>query len=111
LSWNALIYSADLIRNNDIATIRRIIDVSTYLENFRGIPIELARDTVVQSGVTIHGLVIACSESERPTSGNCRHRTLKICFAQVIICGAGTFVVVAGEYLCFAQAVQRKLIL
>ena len=106
-----LIYSANLIQNNDIASIRRIIDVSADSEHFGGIPIELARDTVVQSGITIHGLAIACSEPGRPTVGNRGYGTLENCFAQVVIGDAGSFVIVADEELSFAQAIQRKLTL
>lgn len=108
---NALTYSADLIKSNDIASIRRIIDVSADSGNFGGIPIELARDTVVQSGITINGLAIGRPGSGRPTGGNRGYGTLENYFAQVVIGGAGAFVVVAGEELSFAEAVQRKLIL
>ncbi len=108
---NALIYSADLIQSNDIASIRRIIDVSADSGNFGGVPIELARDTVVQSGITINGLAIARAGSGRPTGGNRGYGSLENYFAQVVIGGAGAFVVVAGEELSFAEAVQRKLIL
>ncbi|MDA1057351.1 MAG: DUF1194 domain-containing protein [Proteobacteria bacterium] len=108
---NALIYAADLIHDNDIASHRKIIDVSADAGNFGGVPIELARDTVVQSGVTINGLAIARQGSGRPGGANRGYGTLENYFAQVVIGGAGAFVVVAGEELSFAQAVQRKLIL
>lgn len=108
---NALIYSADLIHDNDIASHRKIIDVSADAGNFGGVPIDLARDTVVQSGVTINGLAIARPGSGRPGGANRGFGTLENYFAEVVIGGAGAFVVVAGEELSFAEAVQRKLIL
>ncbi len=108
---NALIYAADLIHDNDIASHRKIIDVSADAGNFGGVPIELARDTVVQSGVTINGLAIARQGSGRPGGANRGYGTLENYFAQVVIGCAGAFVVVAGEELSFAQAMQHKLIL
>ena len=108
---NALTYSADLIHDNDIASHRKIIDVSADAGNFCGLPIELARDTVVQSGITINGLAIARRGSGRPGGANRGFGTLENYFAEVVIGGAGAFVVVAGEELSFAEAVQRKLIL
>jgi len=107
---NALVYAADLIHSNDIASIRRIIDVSADAGNIGGIAIELARDTVVQSGITINGLAIARGGG-RPSGANRGYGTLENYFAQVVIGGAGAFVVVAGEELSFAEAVRRKLIL
>ena len=108
---NALTYSADLIHDNDIASHRKIIDVSADAGNFGGLPIELARDTVVQSCITINGLAIARRGSGRPGGANRGFGTLENYFAEVVIGGAGAFVVVAGEELSFAEAVQRKLIL
>jgi hypothetical protein len=107
---NALVYAADLIHSNDIASIRQIIDVSADAGNIGGIAIDLARDTVVQSGITINGLAIARGGG-RPSGANRGYGTLENYFAQVVIGGAGAFVVVAGEELSFAEAVQRKLIL
>ena len=109
---NALIYSADLIHRNDIESYRKIIDVSADAGNIGGVPIEVARDTVVQSGITINGLAIARrGASGRPFGANRGFGTLEDYFAQAVIGGAGAFVVVAGEELSFAEAVQRKLIL
>jgi len=108
---NALIYSADLIQSNDIASIRRIIDVSADSGNFGGIPIELARDTVIESGTSVNGLAIARPGSGRQPGGNRGYGSFENYIAQVVIGGAGAFVVVAGEELSFAEAVQRKLIL
>jgi len=65
----------------------------------------------VQSGITINGLAIARQGSRRPGGANRGYGTLENYFAEVVIGGAGAFVVVAGEELSFAEAVQRKLIL
>jgi len=108
---NALIYSGDLIHDNELESFRKIIDVSADAGNFGGVPIELARDTVVQSGITINGLAIARQGSGRPFGANRGFGTLENYFANAVIGGAGAFVVVAGEELSFAEAVQRKLIL
>ncbi len=109
---NALIYSADLIHENDIESYRKIIDVSADAGNIGGVPIALARDTVVNSGITINGLAIARrGASGRPFGANRGFGTLENYFAEAVIGGAGAFVVVAGEELSFAEAVQRKLIL
>ena len=108
---NAIVYSADLIHGNDIASIRKIIDVSADAGNFGGAPLALVREATVASGITINGLTIARPGSTRPGGGGRGYGTLEDYFANEVIGGPGSFVVVAGEDTSFADAVFRKLIL
>jgi hypothetical protein len=108
---NAIVYSADLIHGNDIESIRKIIDVSADAGNFGGQPLAFVRDTTVASGITINALAIARPGSTRPGGGGRGYPTLEDYFANEVIGGPGSFVVVADENTSFADAVFRKLIL
>jgi hypothetical protein len=102
---SALLFARDLIEQNRIDGWRRVIDFSgDTTGNSFGPPIEVARDEVLESGITINALAIV---SERRWDSD----TLAERYAERIIGGMGAFVVEAGENEAFAQAVKRKLIL
>lgn len=108
---NAIVYSADLIHGNDIVSIRKIIDVSADAGNFGGQPMAAVREAAVASGITINVLSIARPGSTRPGGAGRGYATLEDYFANEVIGGAGSFVVVADANTSFADAVFRKLIL
>jgi hypothetical protein len=102
---SALLFARDLIEQNRIDGWRRVIDFSgDTTGNSFGPPIEVARDEVLESGITINALAIV---SERRWDSD----TLAERYAERIIGGMGAFVVEAGENEAFAAAVKRKLIL
>jgi hypothetical protein len=102
---SALLFARDLIEQNRIDGWRRVIDFSgDTTGNSFGPPIEVARDEVLESGITINALAIV---SERRWDSD----TLAERYAERIIGGRGAFVVEAGENEAFAAAVKRKLIL
>lgn len=108
---NAIVYSADMIHGNEIASIRKIIDVSADAGNFGGQPMAVVREAAVASGITINALSIARPGSTRPGGAGRGYATLEDYFANEVIGGPGSFVVVADENTSFADAVFRKLIL
>ena len=108
---NAIVYSADMIHGNDIASIRKVIDVSADAGNFGGAPLALVREAAVASGITINALAIARPGSTRPGGGGRGYGSLEDYFANEVIGGPGSFVVVADDDTSFADAVFRKLIL
>ena len=66
----ALLFGKDLIENNDLIGLRRVIDLSAdSANNWNGPPIGLARQQVLDAGIVINGLAILCRQcSGRPVS-------------------------------------------
>ncbi len=104
----ALLFGKRLIEENDLAGLRRVIDLSAdSANNWRGPRIEDARDEVVAAGITINGLAVLCRFcSGRPVSYD-----LEAAFAERIVGGPMSFVVTADGAESFAAAVRRKLVL
>ncbi|MDH3661286.1 MAG: DUF1194 domain-containing protein [Alphaproteobacteria bacterium] len=107
---NALSVARNLIETNDIDAFRRVIDFSGDSANsFNGIPISVARASVLAADITINGLAILCRLDD--CGGRPNLYDLEDAFAKTIIGGPGSFVVTVDDQLSFADAVRRKLIL
>jgi hypothetical protein len=105
---SALLLGKSLIENNDLNGFRKVIDISAdSANNWDGPDIEFARDEVVNAGITINGLAVLC----RACSGRPIDYDLELAFSQLIVGGAGAFVITADSSATFANAVRRKLIL
>ncbi|MGS4944137.1 DUF1194 domain-containing protein [Meridianimarinicoccus sp. RP-17] len=106
---DALLFGKTLIETNDMDGWRKVIDFSGDSANsWRGAPMESARDTVVDAGITINGLPILCFDCP---SGRAGSGDLESQYESRIIGGLGAFVVTADSRESFADAVKRKLIL
>jgi hypothetical protein len=107
---SALAKGRELMLSNDIRGTRMVMDLAGDSANsFGGVPISVARDEAVASGMVINGLPILCRLKEcggRPVSYD-----LEQAFEQTIIGGPGAFVVTAKDQESFEMAVRRKLIL
>ncbi|UWQ17100.1 DUF1194 domain-containing protein [Jannaschia sp. M317] len=102
---SALLFARDLIEQNRIDGWRRVIDFSgDTTGNTYGPPIEVARDEVLESNITINALAIV---TDRPWED----ASLAQQYEARIIGGPGAFVVEAAQGGVFAEAVKRKLIL
>ena len=105
---NALAFGLGLIESNDFRAPRQVIDLSAdSASNFYGMPIAEARAAILQAGVVINGLAVAC----RDCSGQPGGYDLEAAFQAELIGGPGSFVVTADGDLSFAAAVRKKLIL
>lgn len=104
---NAIAYSHNLLESNPFRGLRRVIDISADAGNIGGMPLYLARQNAVDSGITINGLAISRPGSTRPL----RATSLEAEFRDQIIGGAGAFVVTVDETTSFEQAVLKKMIL
>ena len=90
---------------------RRTIDVSGDGTNNSGRDVAAARDEAVAQGVTINGLVIL---TEQPLSWDVQHTNppggLEAYYRNNVIGGPNSFVMVAGSFNAFSQAILNKLI-
>ncbi|MEM9684584.1 MAG: DUF1194 domain-containing protein [Pseudomonadota bacterium] len=97
----ALAFAATTIEENAFKGTRRVIDISGDGPNTVGSPVEVVRDLIVASGMTINGLVI-----ERPSMPN-----LDEYYRSLVTGGAGSFVIKAETRSSFAEAILKKMIL
>lgn len=104
---NGLVYVAPQFDNNGYEAARRVIDVSGDGPNNMGIPIEVARDPVVDAGITINGLPIMI---KRP-GGFASIPDLDVYYQDCVIGGFGAFMVAVHSADQFAEAIRRKLVL
>ena len=110
VSWTsisgALGFSGRLLASSGFEGTRRVIDVSGDGANNNGPPAELERDRLVAAGVTINGLPII---NRHPRFGRLELDVDKYYEASVIG-GMGAFMIVADDFVAFANAIKRKLI-
>jgi hypothetical protein len=104
---NSLASLAPQFDNNGYEAARRVIDVSGDGPNNMGIPIELARESVVRAGITINGLPIMIKRPE----GFASIPDLDVYYQDCVIGGSGAFMVVVRSADQFAEAIRRKLVL
>jgi hypothetical protein len=107
---SALAAAHVLIRGDDVAGARRVIDFSAdSAYSFGGVAIAEARAAALLDGIVINGLAILCRSPE--CSGRPVGYDLEAAFAQIIVGGPGAFVITADGPQSFAEAVRRKLLL
>jgi hypothetical protein len=104
---NSLVFVAPQFDHNGFAANRRVIDVSGDGPNNMGIPIEVARAPVLDSGITINGLPIMIKQP----FGFAAIPDLDAYYEQCVIGGFGAFIVVVQSADQFAEAIRRKLVL
>jgi hypothetical protein len=97
------------ITGNDHEGSRKVIDFSGDSANsWNGLPIEDARKSALDKGITINGLAILCRDC---ATGRAANYDLEQAFEDTIIGGPGSFVVTADTPAQFQAAVKRKLVL
>ena len=107
---SAIAFGHDLLDDNGINGLRRGIDFSAdSAASWGGIPVAIARASVISAGITINGLAVLCREEN--CGGWPIAYDLEQAFEQLIIGGPGAFVITADSPQTFAAAVKRKLIL
>jgi hypothetical protein len=105
---SALTAAEKLITGNAFEGTRKVIDFSGDSANsWDPIPVDVARKSALDKGITINGLAILC----RMCSGRPVSYDLERAFQETIIGGERSFVVTADEPAQFKLAVRRKLVL
>ncbi len=104
----AIAFGAQTFESNGFRSERRIIDISGDGPNNNGAYVNLARDRAVADGIVINGLPII---NDRPNIyGYPRMPDLDLYYADCVIGGPGSFIVVADGFKDFARAILRKLV-
>jgi hypothetical protein len=110
-SWTAvgtaLAYAAQRLENAPFTSRRRVIDISGDGRTNDGPPAELVRDRLVAQGIVINGLPVMMNRRDygRPSDA-----TLDQYYAENVIGGPGSFMIVATTFEDFGRAVRSKLI-
>ena len=107
---SAIAFGHDLLDDNQINGLRRVIDFSAdSAATWGGVSVPLARASAISAGITINGLAVLCRDED--CGGRPVNYDLEAAFEQMIIGGPGAFVITADSPQTFAAAVKRKLIL
>ncbi len=104
---NSLAFVAPQFDNNGYAGTRRVIDISGDGPNNMGLPVLLAREAVIQAGITINGLPIMIKQA----SGFAAISNLDVYYEDCVIGWFGAFMVVVQSADQFAEAIRRKMVM
>jgi hypothetical protein len=105
----AIDFALPMFGRNGYEGTRRVIDVSGDGPNNAGPLVTDARQRAIDAGVVINGLPIL---NDRPNRLNFPNlEDLDRYYEGCVIAGDGAFVIVAGNFQAFGEAIRRKLIL
>ncbi len=105
----AMMYALPLFEQSPHRGLRRVLDISGDGTNNNGPLVTVARDQVLEKGITINGLPIML---KRQTSGGFFDiENLDVYYEDCVIGGAGSFVVPIKNREQFIEATKTKLVL
>jgi len=104
----ALQFALPLFEGSGFSGLRRVIDVSGDGVNNQGNLVTIARDAVLERGVTINGLPILL---KRPSAATMDIENLDVYYEDCVIGGPGAFVIPIRERDQFREATRTKLVL
>lgn len=104
----ALLFSADQFDLNGFKGLRRVIDISGDGVNNQGPPVHVARDSVVERGITVNGLPLVM---KRGSAAAVDAPELDLYYEDCVIGGPGAFVIPVEHISEFARAIKTKLVL
>ncbi|WP_270939258.1 DUF1194 domain-containing protein [Falsiroseomonas oryzae] len=106
----AIRFAQDLLAAAPFEAERRVVDISGDGTNNHGGAVEEARDAAVAAGITINGLPIL--RAPRHVVGALPSaEALETHYREMVVGGAGAFVLPAEGLPAFASAIRRKLVL
>lgn len=104
----AILKATQLFENNNIAGLKRVIDVSGDGPNNQGVPVTEARDLAAGSGITINGLPLMTAPD---AYSRWSIPDLDVYYIECVIGGPGSFSLPVRSWEEFPAAVRRKLVL
>ncbi len=105
----AIEFALPMFGKNGFDGTRKVIDISGDGPNNSGGLVNLARDRAAAAGVAINGLPIINDRPNRMDFPGLPD--LDKYYEGCVITGEGSFVIVAGNFQAFGEAIRRKLIL
>jgi hypothetical protein len=105
----AMLAGMESFRRSPYKAARRVIDISGDGANNDGLPVLLARQRALATGMTINGLPIINDKPSR--FGRRQIPNLDYYYTDCVIGGPGAFIIVANGFEDYGRAVRRKLIL
>ena len=87
---------------------KRVIDISGDGPNNQGEPVEIARDAVIEQGITINGLPLMTTGGFS-SAYDVEH--LDRYYTDCVIGGPGAFMIPVNDWSQFPEAIRRKLVL
>lgn len=104
----AISYAATLFDDSGFRGMKRVIDVSGDGPNNQGPPVALARDRIVERGITINGLPLM-TNGGMTSSYDISY--LDEYYTNCVIGGPGAFMIPVNDWSQFPEAIRRKLVL
>jgi hypothetical protein len=102
----AIDFGVRLLRESDLAPVRRVIDISGDGPNNQGRAVTMARDEAVSRGIAINGLPIMLKQP----SGIWDIEDLDLYFRDCVIGGPGAFMIPVRQRHHFADAIKTKIV-
>jgi hypothetical protein len=99
---SAILFASDLLSENAATGLRRVIDISGDGPNNSGLPVEVARERVIDQGITINGLPIVLRKGTIP---------IEEYYSECVIGGPGAFTIAVHEKASFETAIRHKMVL
>ena len=107
---SALVAAASLIANNNIESLRQVIDVSGDGPNNQGLPVKPISRKIIAKGIVINGLPFVIERPPGPSSFFAVPDIDRY-YSECVIGGANAFVMPVTNKNEFATAILRKLLL
>jgi hypothetical protein len=104
----AMMYALPLFEQNPYRGLRKVLDISGDGTNNNGPLVTIARDQVLEKGITINGLPIML---KRPNVATLDIENLDVYYEDCVIGGPGAFVVPIRNRDQFVEATKTKLVL
>ncbi len=101
-------YATGLFEQNEVRSLRRVIDISGDGPNNHGRPVQAARDEALAQGIGINGLPLMTREG---LGWQWHLDDLDEYYRHCVIGGPSAFVIPVLEWAHFPDAVRRKLVL
>jgi hypothetical protein len=105
----AIEFAAAQFQDSGFKSMKRVIDVSGDGPNNQGGAVHLARNRIIQTGITINGLPLMTNGGGMATAYDITN--LDQYYADCVIGGPGAFMIPVNDWSQFPEAIRRKLVL
>lgn len=103
-----LLHAAGLFENSGFRGLKRVIDISGDGPNNQGPQVDMVRDEIVATGVTINGLPLMTGSGFISIYDV---TDLDAYYANCVIGGPGSFMIPVNDWTHFPEAIRRKLVM